>query len=372
MGLKERQAAIAAIEKLRKGRCLIVICNFDRPAQPPELPGPSTQFQEDMKEPLYCVLKGMLRQEGSLDVFLYTGGGSTNAVWPIAGLLAEFDSNVEVLIPFRAHSSGTLLALAGKKIIMTRLSELSPIDPATTNAFNPRDSDNRQLDIAVEDVMAYQEFWRETLDAIGGADLAAKEKASLLLPHLNKLSQEIHPLALGNVHRVCAQILVLAKMLLQQHYKEEKIDNIVDLLSKKFHSHHHKINRHEARKILGDDHVEFASPELEAAMDALLLQYEDDFKLRQPFFLSAYMGNDTEKDARFVGGIIESGRGSYIFETKLKISEPLAISAGQLQVSPENALSPIAGLPKPYEWQITEQGWRPADKKHKPSAVDDD
>ena len=273
-----------------------------------------------MKEPLYCVLKGMFRQEGSLDVFLYTGGGTTTPFGYrriVSGIRLKRGS----LIPFRAHSSGTLLALAGKKIVMTRLSELSPIDPATTNAFNPRDSDNRQLDIAVEDVMAYQEFWRETLDAIGGADLAAKEKASLLLPHLNKLSQEIHPLALGNVHRVCAQILVLAKMLLQQHYKEEKIDNIVDLLSKKFHSHHHKINRHEARKILGDDHVEFASPELEAAMDALLLQYEDDFKLRQPFFLSAYMGNDTEKDARFVGGIIELGRGSDIFETKLKISE---------------------------------------------------
>ncbi len=38
--------------------------------------------------------------------------------------------------------------------------------------------------------------------------------------------------------------------------------------------------------------------QLEAALDALLQQYEGDFDLRHPFFLARYMDNDVQKDAR--------------------------------------------------------------------------
>src|SRR5262249_14487735 len=88
----------------------------------------------------YRVLKETLGDGHGLDVLLYTRGGATNAVWPIAGLLREFDPNFEILIPYRAHSSGTMVALAAKKIVMTPLAELSPIDPTTANQFNPREN----------------------------------------------------------------------------------------------------------------------------------------------------------------------------------------------------------------------------------------
>ena len=208
MPLKDRQAVMQKVEKLRGKRRLVAICNFDRASDPSSLPGLSIQFQEDMKEPLFRVLKETLKGAGELDVFLYTRGGATNAVWPIVSLIREFDPDFEVLIPYRAHSSGTMLALAARKMVMTNLSELSPIDPTTANQFNPRDAVNTQamLGIAVEDVTAYQEFWKGVIDFKRDDGVSADNKFATFHSHMNRLATEIHPLALGNVHRSYRQL----------------------------------------------------------------------------------------------------------------------------------------------------------------------
>ncbi len=361
MPLKERQAVIRKIEKLRGGRRMIAICNLDRSADPHQLPGLSMQFQEDMKEPLFRVLKETVDKDSKLDIFLYTRGGATNAVWPIVGLLREFDADFEVLIPFRAHSSGTMLAIAAKKIVMTSLAELSPIDPTTSNQFNPRDSEDPKahLGIAVEDVTSDQEFWKDVIGFSKKGGLSLDQKYALLQPHLIRLSTELHPLALGNVHRVYMRIRVLAKKLLEKNYKPDKRDGIIDSLTKSYYSHHHMINRNEAKEILGADHLDFADGDLSVAMDQLLRQYEDDFSLRGPFQLGRYIANDSEKTARFVGGVVESAKWSYLNEVELKIRQYLSPPTGiQIQV-PAGTVAPLVpGLPRKYEWQTMEQGWR--------------
>lgn len=254
---------------------------------------PSFLFQEDMKEPLYRVLKESLKGGGQVDLFLYTRGGDTNAVWPIASLLREFDPDFEVLVPFRAHSSGTMLALAAKKIVMAPIAELSPIDPTTANQFNPRDPVNQQatLGIGVEDVTAYQDFWKTTLGLDRDEGLTAEQKYTLLQPYFGTLSSGIHPLALGNVHRVYLQIRMLAEMLLRHHYDDEqKIEDIIDRFTKSYYSHHHMINRSEAKEVLGDDHVDFTDEKLTVAVDGLLRHYENNFGLRHSFNVGQYMG----------------------------------------------------------------------------------
>ncbi len=129
MPLEQRQSIIREIEALRDGRILICFFNFDRDSTP-NVPGLSTPFASNTKEPLFRVLRESLGKGDKIDLCLYTRGGDVNSVWPIAGLLREFDADFEVLVPFRCHSGGTLLALAANKIIMTSLSELSPIDPS--------------------------------------------------------------------------------------------------------------------------------------------------------------------------------------------------------------------------------------------------
>jgi hypothetical protein len=113
MTYKARKTIIGEIEKLR-GRKLISICNFDRPSVP-RISGLLTNLNPELKEPLFRVLKETCKKNEGIDIFLYTRGGDTNAVWPVVCLLREFDKNFEVFVPFRAHSSGTMLALAAKK-----------------------------------------------------------------------------------------------------------------------------------------------------------------------------------------------------------------------------------------------------------------
>lgn len=117
MAYDDRRALIQRVEELR-GRRLICLCNFDRQEEPLNL-GLSTQFAAELKEPLFRVLKETAEVGKGIDLLLYTRGGDTNAVWPVVCLLREFDGDFEVLVPFRCHSSGTLVALGAKKIWMT-------------------------------------------------------------------------------------------------------------------------------------------------------------------------------------------------------------------------------------------------------------
>ena len=136
-------------------------------------------------------------------------------------------------------------------------------------------------------------------------------------PFLERLSKRVHPLALGNVHRVHQQIKQLARNLLGLHpMKGRDLDKIIEALTIRFYSHLHMINRHEAREILGGEHVDFAPDKLSQLLDLLLRSYETDLKLRAPFHLNDFLGDEFQKEARFVGGAVESREWSYLFETK--------------------------------------------------------
>ena len=107
--LKERQALIRKIEKLRDGRKLVAIFNLDRTADQAHLPGLSTQFQEDLKEPLFRVLKESVGREDRLDIFLYTRGGATKCrladSWSTEGIRREIRSVNSVQVAQQRHDA---------------------------------------------------------------------------------------------------------------------------------------------------------------------------------------------------------------------------------------------------------------------------
>ena len=362
MPLEQRQTTIRQIEALRNGRSLVCFFNFDRDSVPP-IPGVHTPFAADTKEALFRVLKETLEPGQKVDLCLYTRGGDTNAVWPIASLLREFDSDFHVLVPFRCHSAGTLLALGAKKIVMTPLAELSPIDPSTGNQFNPTDPNEQRnrLAISVEDVQQYKSFVLSQLDvanspASGEGDQSVK---GVLSPFLARLADVVHPLALGNVHRVHLQINQLARNLLHLHAVEGRdLEAIIESLTTRFYSHLHMVNRHEAREILGDQHIEFADQQLATLLDSLLRNYEDDFGLRKPFFLAADLKEQAVKEARFIGGAIESKSWSYLFETCAALRQQSALPPNvQVQLPPGQPMPLIPGLPRTYSVEVMGQGW---------------
>jgi hypothetical protein len=358
MTYEERKPLLNKIEKLRGDRALVCFFNFDRQSNPP-LPalGISTQFHSEVKEALFRVLKETSLDKTGVDLCLYTRGGDTNSVWPVVSLIREFDPDFEVLAPFRCHSSGTLVALGAKHIHLGPISELSPIDPSTGNQFNPLDPVDKtsRLPISVEDVQAYRIF---ILDALHASEEKNDHKA-IYETFLQKLVADVHPLALGNVHRVHQQIKKLGASLLKLHPVDKRdVEKVVDSLASRFYSHLHMISRQEAVDILGPEQVKFASADLAASLDELLRVYEDTFQMRRALFLSEVMGDEPRVKARFIGGVLESAKCSYLFETKANITQNSKFPSNiQLQLPAGQGLPLIPGLPREYNIDLTAQGW---------------
>lgn len=361
MTRETRLPYIKKIQELRGGRILVSLMNFDRHSVP-TIQGLNSIFDSQVKEPLFRVLKESIKNNEGIDLFLYTRGGEINAVWPIVNLIREFDPDFCVLVPFRCHSAGTLVALGAKNIVMGMISELSPIDPTTGNRFNPSDARdaNSKLGISVEDVQAYRDFLLEqfkiSTDSGNGNDTEGWRH--LIQPLWAQLVGEVHPLALGNVHRVSKQIEKLAKRLLAFHEKDgEDIEKTVKSLTTHFYSHIHMIDRHESKEILGD-RVEFAEAPLNSAMDDLLGQYKKDFLLWKPFFLSPEMGDEPEKTCKFVAGVTETSEWSYLLRTDIKVLQHSKLpSTINLQLPAGQKLPLISGLPREYPLEIVSQGW---------------
>ena len=111
--LKERQKIIKKIQEKRKS---IVISLFfgDRHSL-------STRIHPEVLPYLYKLLKKSVKKDSKVDLFLYGIGGLNNAAWGIANLLNEFSDHYNVLVPFKALSAFTLIALGAKEIIMTEI-----------------------------------------------------------------------------------------------------------------------------------------------------------------------------------------------------------------------------------------------------------
>ena len=376
MPYDNRKKIIKEIEAIRNNRTLISLFNFDR-ASSPELLGLTTRFHSELKACLYRILKENNKSNG-FDIFLYTRGGDANSVWPIVNLIREFDENFEVLIPFRAHSAGTLFALGAKKIVMTQLAELSPIDPSTGNQFNPIDEMNKQkrLGISVEDLNAYKDFIKQSY---GMKDISkSMEDKNILRKHLKELIEKIHPLAIGNVHSVHQLIKRLAENLLSFHSeKNDNLNEMIEQLTVETFSHLHMISRKEALNIFGKNKIKFASEKLENKLDELLRMYEEDFSLRNPFYVSKLFKptesikedvqtkkkdtkeNELTKPFRFAGAALESLKWGYLFITEGTITQFSKLQNNvNIQLPPGQPMPLIPGVPVGYNIEITDQKWQ--------------
>jgi hypothetical protein len=209
-----------------------------------------------------------------LDVFLVSNGGSGTVPWRLVSLFREFAESFSVLIPYRAYSAATLLALGANEIVMHPFGEMGPIDPKVANEFNPINPQTQQLiGISVEDVKAYVTFIKDTVGI---------KHEDELVKTIEILAQKLHPLALGNVERFISQNRMIARKILMTHMGDEpnahKIDEIIENLASKLYFHGHTINRREAKEELDLKIADDVSTELEDAMWELYLDFEEDFK----------------------------------------------------------------------------------------------
>lgn len=358
MSYDERKAIIKEIEKARKSK-IVTYFTSDRRTQPEGFPLPAitTRLASESQIYLYEQLK-VLGRNDNLDLFLYTRGGQTDSVWPLVSIFREFiKEKFSVLIPFRAHSAGTLVSLGADNIVMGDGGELSPIDPTTGNQFNPLDEISKKVrkGISVEDVTSF-------IDLAKDPKKVGLEKPEHILEVFLKLAEKINPIALGNVNRAHTQIRLLATKLLQYHFndKDSKINNIVDQLSKNLYSHTHTINRKEAQEILGEDFVIFASDDEQKLLWSLYEEYEEILQLRETFCMDKILiSNKQEHDLNIYGAFIETTEKSYIFQSQCKLRLSSKIPQGvNVQIPQGQPMPLIPGLSVNCDIKTISLGWK--------------
>lgn len=237
-----------------------------------------------------------------ISLVLYSRGGITLAGWSIVNLIKQFCDELHVIIPSKAHSTATLIALGASSIMMTKQATLGPIDPSVNGPLNPQmpgPNPMARVPVSVESVSGYLEYAKSV-----GIQSEA-EIAKLVLD----LASKINPLVLGNVYRSRSQIRMLGRRLLSDHIKDaKKIDKILDFLCSESGSHDYTINRREAANELG---LKIVKPDdaKYAVIRALHRDFAAEMELQTPFDPNVVLGADAEKEYSFTRGLIESASG---------------------------------------------------------------
>ncbi|TKJ28466.1 MAG: hypothetical protein CEE40_11570 [Chloroflexi bacterium B3_Chlor] len=286
---EQRKALIEAIENKRDSKVIAYVTSDRR--------GLEVQIAGDVVPVLHEHILAIPEAERSkLDLFLYSRGGHGDVPWSIVSMFREYcqEGSFSVLIPYRAHSAATVIALAADEIVMTKKSELSPIDITLVGPYSEKDEDTKQrLPISVEDVKGYFSL----LEKVGCKRTDEKMNAFELL------TDRVHSLALGRVYRALQETELVALRLLSTRatpFSEEDNRKIVEKISSEIYSHEHAISRTEAVEYVGLKQINNAEAEDIQIADELWNLYEQYkvlFHLEEPFTPEEHLvTNDLEED----------------------------------------------------------------------------
>lgn len=292
MGGNNRADLIQALEAARGSR-LVTYVTSDR--QPPF----KALIAGDVVRPFFEHLQGIGRVR-KLDILVFSLGGDTIVPWRLVNLAREHCDRLGVLVPYKAHSAATLLALGADEIVMGPLGELSPIDPSIGGPFNPPHPDvpnEPKQEVGVEDVAGFLNLAKERVGL---------SEQDALVKVFEKLAERLHPLALGGVYRSHALIRALATKMLALHMRkkadQQRIPQIVDDLAERLYYHGYLIGRHEAEEL--GLKVKRPNEQIENLMWAVFRSYESSMGLGSPFdpaaFLAESGGTEREVPLAFV------------------------------------------------------------------------
>lgn len=288
MSRENRKKIIQEIEK-KRGSKVITYVTSDKS-------GHGVQIAGDVVSLIHEHISALKEEErAKLDFFIYSRGGQSDVPWTIVSMFREYSQKglFSVLIPYRAHSAATVIALGADEIVMTKKAELGPIDITIgSGPYNPTDKNTHQrLPISVEDVTGYFSL----LEKVGCERPDEKMKGFELL------TNHVHPLALGTVSRLLEETKLVALRLLSTRanpFSEEENHEIVRRISSEIYSHNQAISRTEAMKYIGLKQVKTAE-EVKIANElwALYEEYKELFHLEDPFKPEEYLiSNNLEEN----------------------------------------------------------------------------
>lgn len=223
----ERQRLIRQIQAATDSRLICYVCGDDT--------------QLEMNDVLY--FRDLLRnipENSNIDLLLHTDGGHIDAVEKLWNMIRDRtgDAIFRVIVPDRAKSAGTLLALGASQVMMSDSSDLGPIDPQV-----PRIERNGQITwISVQHYLDAYNAYADRLSAEPSDPVAA-----LMLDKFDPVVRESH-LGVNNRARQ------LAEKLLRRGMFSTGAGNITKVASKlldtrQWHTHSHVISWRDAKDI---------------------------------------------------------------------------------------------------------------------------
>jgi len=218
----------------------------------------------------------------------------------LVNLLRQYCDELEIIVPSKAHSAGTLMCLGSNLIVMTKKSTLGPIDPNINTPLNPAipNMPGHTIPVSVEAINGYIELVKKEFGIANDQALAEVVKV---------LSEKIHPLVLGEVYRARAQIKMLANKLLDFHIPNENKENIVNFLCTDSGSHDYTINIQDA-KDLGLIVQEADKPN-EELINSLFETISRQLELNIPFDPKKLLRNKETVDYNCKRALIQSNEG---------------------------------------------------------------
>lgn len=249
---------IQQIERLRRSRVLVYWTS------------PFAKMGDGSLPPLYDQLCAIGDVE-HLDLVLHTGGGDTEIPWRMVALIREFADRFSVIVPHRAASAGTLLAMGADEIVMTRFAVLGPIDPSRTHPLLPGREGETPEPVSVQDMRHAMQFIREA----GRVDEEFAYTPEAMAQIFTALFDKLHPLAIGAIEQSYALSKLIGTRCLETHMTEpgadKRIAKIVDQLCDEYKSHAYQIPRCEAKQI--GLKVKYAPKRLDDAVMRLYRHY---------------------------------------------------------------------------------------------------
>jgi hypothetical protein len=324
MNHSSRKPLYEKIEQDRSTRVLALVTS--------ERVGLETIIAPDAVAPFVALLDD-IGPTKKLSLILDTNGGNTAAAWRLINLIHSFCDELEVIIPTKAMSAGTLMALGADNILMTKQAALGPIDPSLDNhplapMTQVPTGHMVRVPISAEAVRGYIDEVKK--DVTDPASLAQ------VWTHL---ASQIHPIVLGEVFRAGVQIRSLASDLIKRQVSEEpKQQEIIQLLCSDSGSHDYTINRRKAAEI-GLNVQKPTSAEYDVLRD-ITKSYNSELKTFEPYSLQGLLAGQPSQAYTLVRGLIESTDSSYGF-----------VSEGTVALSGAPAPGNIAD-------QRTFEGWR--------------
>lgn len=315
---KNLDTLISEVEAKRGSKAILYITGEKQPVQ---------LFATQVALDIVPLFKEILEKHGKqekITLLLNTGGGNLDTPWPLVNLIREYGGSFEVIVLDKALSAGTLISMGADNIVMSEYSHLSPIDPAT----NIPDKDGKTpKKLEIEDIIAYVEFVKGKIGISNQLALAEVTK---------ELTREVDPTVLGSANRAHSLIRILAQKLLG--LRENKLDKkaskcIIEQLTEKMFSHHHLINRREAREIGFGESIEFSDADIKKISANILKKANEIMQVEKIFDpMSMLPAGQDHVEFTLTRAIIASSNLKYGFNSYFQINKGVAPS-GQANIN---------------------------------------